>query len=1282
MNKILLLLSLLFSIATVSGQNTWVAQRVLVWNKAMVNAGDGQSETPAFKGAVYLSADGLPYFIYRASVASTGTVQAELRNVVYAPITISDPEIQKKIPVNPLLLTSVTEERGKYAANVRFIPIRRAGNGFEKIVSFELSLRLDASPRLAPRGTLNTAVSVLSDGAVYKISVAETGMHTLDYNFFKTDLGLNPDAIDPATIKIYGNGGGIPPEPNSADRPDDLIENNIQFVDANANNKFDAGDYFLFYATGPDKRYYDATQKIFYQPKNIYDAHSYYFIKIGSGNGARVGDRANGVGGGYTVTVFDDFARFEEVKFNVLNSRRDGAGTGSGKTWVGDYFNENGRSRTYPRLFSFPNLSPGEPARIDAELVGSSASPTTFSVTVAGKTFNGDIVASDPTNLDDVFAAAGDITGSFLPASDNMDVTVDYQKNAGGVFEGWLHFIQINCRRLLKMTGNELAFREIGSIGKSSATYIMSGADANTVVWDVSVPQKPLNQQISLNGSELRFTVAPNGLPEFVAFQKGQAFRRPVSIGKLAAQNLHALNDVDMLIVYHNNFAAATQQLSDFRKNHSGLKVATAEISAVYNEFSSGGQDPTAIRDLARMLNQRSGRFKFLLLMGDGSFDYRGVYSAKQSQPSHFIPPYETDRSFDPIESFPSDDYFGLLSDDEGADLQGDLDISVGRIPCKTAAEANAVVNKMVAYESSPASLGDWRNRVLFMSDMGDSNLHVEAADEVATETAPFKNLNVDKLYADAFHVEVSAGGSRVPAMHDAIGADFDKGLLTVCYLGHGGPNGLSQKRFLEKSDIIAFTNFNKLPLFITATCAFSGYDNVIAASAGETAILNPQGGAIALFSTVRSVYASSNQVLTSAVVDILYNKSGGGGQPIGDVLRAAKNASATGSNGRKFTLLGDPALRLALPRYGVSTTKINGHAVGAQNQDTLRALQRATVEGVVTGDNGQPLTSFNGKVYATVYDKAQTARTLGQTIGGDQNSPKDFTIQRNTLFKGVATARNGVFSFSFVVPKDIDYNFGSGKISYYADDGAQTDAAGAFDRFIIGGTDPTATANTNPPVVRVFLNDSSFVSGGTTNAKPILLVRVNSDNGVNIAGTSIGHDLTATLDDGKSPIVLNNFFEAAQDNYKSGTAKYNLTGLAPGKHTLRVKVWDVNNKSAEAYTEFYVSSGSNNSIAHLLNYPNPFTTHTQFQFVHNLASQRVRVRVNIFTVSGRIVKTIDQDADSNGGFVGGLDWDGRDDYGGGLARGVYLYQVKIAGLDGATGQKTESGFEKLVILK
>jgi hypothetical protein len=501
----------------------------------------------------------------------------------------------------------------------------------------------------------------------------------------------------------------------------------------------------------------------------------------------------------------------------------------------------------------------------------------------------------------------------------------------------------------------------------------------------------------------------------------------------------------------------------------------------------------------------------------------------------------------------------------------------------------------------------------------------------------------------------------------------MEKGALIMNYTGHGGANGLAHERVLRIDDVLSWENRDRLPLFMTATCEFSRFDEWEETSAGELVILNPDGGGIALLSTTRLVYSGPNHALNEAFYRYVFKKDENNrNYRLGDIIRLTKNSTSSGINKRNFTLLGDPGLELAYPRHKVRVEAINGTPV-SESVDTLKALGKVTISGLMEDEQGNALEDFNGIVYPTVFDKSSTITTL-------QNDPEpkmNFSLRNRVLYKGKASVTNGRFEFSFIVPKDISYHYGFGKLSFYADNGLE-DANGSFHQVTIGGSADSAANDSQGPELEVFLNDENFVYGGMTDANPVLLAYVSDSNGINTLGNGIGHDLTAILDGNTNQtIVLNDFYESDTDSYKSGKILYTFKSLEAGPHNLKVKVWDVYNNSSEQTIEFIVNTGEDLVLDHVLNYPNPFTTHTQFFFEHNQPNADLDILVQVFTVSGKLVKTIDYQSPASGYRVGPIDWDGRDDYGSRIGRGVYIYRVKVRTSLGQSAEK----FEKLVIL-
>lgn len=1214
-------------------------------------------------------ADGLP--VYRVELpAFSQLAEPEVVFTVESVRTETLP-VNNLIPADFRHSAFMVNVRGQKQWFYEIIPVRNNNGKTELITGFSLEVKTrdgkTGQNRFAPPQAFE---SVLANGDVYKIAVQKTGVHVLDFNFLETKLGIKLNQIDPRNIKIYGNGGGRLPLSNSSFRPDDLEQNAI-LVFGEDDGKFDNTDYILFYAEGPDKWYYNEFSNQYSFEKNIYDDYNYYFLKIDNTKGIRMNTRPVITASPQLVLdKYESLQHYEEDKINLLGANPGTSGTG--KEWYGDYY-KGTREYDYTSRFDFTNMLVGEEATVRGVFAGRSNRTSSVRFSFGNNNFTSTIGSVNVGDNEATYAQLGSVNQKINFSEANPAIKVTYPAVAGDS-EGWLDYIQVICqKRLVLGTKQEfIRHRDTRNVAIAAFEGLNLG---NFVFWDVSHPLYP--EAYTLQGNRLFFeTVGKNKV--FLAHQGISTAYTPVTGEKIQNQNLHQYENADMLVVYHPDFESAVNTFVQHRSVHSGLRIVAARIDQIYNEFSSGRQDPVAIRDMARMLYTRDPEFRYLLLFGDGSYDYKGIMPNLNRE--NFVPVYETDQSLNPINGFPSDDFFALLDEGEGSDLFGGLDISVGRLPVKNISEANDIVKKIIHYDTSSSTLGDWRVRTGYVADDEDSGRHIIDTDEIARRTfTNFPVFNQQKVYFDAFPQVSTAGDPRFPEANNTLNTNIFAGQLTLTYLGHGGPQGWAQERVLTLKDIKSWTNFDRMFLMITATCSFAAYDDPKIVSPGEEALLNAKGGAIALYSTTRAVFTNSNKELTDAVHRILYQKTEGRAPTFGQVLTDGKNKNSslfTIENSRKFTLLGDPSQQLALPDEQIVITKINQKNLG-DNTDTLKAMTFIQIEGYVADGDMNEISDFNGTLNTTIYDKKNALRTLQN----DTRSPLfEFDQYLNIIFRGKSSVKDGKFSFGFWVPKDINYEIGNGRISMYASDGESRDAAGYTHDVLIGGSAGNGVTDDTPPRIEVFMNDESFVSGGITNENPLMLIKLNDDFGINVTGNAVGHDITSVLNDNNSEAnVLNEFFEAETDSYKSGTVRFPLKNLEPGKHTIRVKAWDIANNSAEKSTEFLVVNSQQEFLERVINYPNPFSTNTRFEFEHDLNNTTLDIHVYIYSISGKLVKTIEHTGYYQGNRVNDVRWNGRDDYEDRIARGVYLYKIKVHARE--LNLTRESKFEKLVIL-
>lgn len=1266
-------MSLLLSLGVWAQSNTISLNENLQW-KPNIELNNQQVLT--FGTASYsLDHPTLPMVIQSFPLSNYGTLNVEIVDVVYAPLQKNAHPDDQFLSNELQIETNVHIGRRQAIGEVSFIPIRKTTSGYEKVVSYDLKVTVRPEAMPLGKNKRTGSNSVLADGEIYRIAVSNTGIHQLTYDFLKNDIGIDVDNLDPRNIHIYGNGAGMLPESNAVARIDDLEENAIQIV-GEGDGSFDQGDYILFYAEAAHHWEYAEANNRMVHRTHLYDDKNHYFIKIASNNGKRIANTASLTGSTYSTSTFTAVAHHEMNDLNLLDKYV--YASASGKEWYGETFKF---TTTRDFQFNMPNLVTSEPVEIVARTASRSINTlASFDVFADGQNIGLIGMLGVSGDSESWYARTKGFNTTFLPSSPNPTITLQYNKPTSDA-EGWLDYIMLNGRATLNYTNGQYIFRDLKSIGEAVSEFNISASNTGVTIWDVTNPTSASNQQFNAAGNILSFgaNTSDTTLPKtYIVFDNSGFFTAEI-VDTVQNQNLHGgLPAPDFVIIYHEKFEDEAKRLANHRSNFSNMSVSAVEIQQVYNEFSSGNADVSAIRDFAKYLYEEFPNFKYLLLFGDGSFDYKNINGSGTNH--NYIPVYETAISTHPIRAFTSDDYYALLDPNEGNISAGGLDIGVGRIPARDIDEAKAVVDKIIRYDTNPDLLGDWKNRLTFVADDEDGNLHLNDGDEIAEATQALNPyLNLDKIYLDAYPQVSTHGGNRIPAVTDALHTNMFKGNFVVNYMGHGGEEGWAQERVLQIPHIQSWKNEFKLPLFVTATCSFAPYDDPSINSAGEIILLKPDGGSIALFTTTRAVYTSSNRKLTRAVFDNLFKPVNGTIPTMGEILRYAKNVSGAGiDNSRKFAMLGDPSQRLAYPEYKVITTKINGNPVS--NADTISALQQVTIEGYVAGADSSMLSDFNGIIYPTVFDKRLTYQTLGQDAF---SSVVNYTMQKTVLFKGRASVTNGQFQFSFVIPKDINYVLGNGKISYYADDNNSADATGFYDGVVIGGTNANAVTDDQGPIVKVYMNTEEFVFGGITDDSPTLLVKLEDDNGINTSGTGIGHDLTGVLDDNtQSTYVLNDFYESELDNFKKGEVRYPLSNLEEGLHQISVKAWDIANNSGEGNTEFVVASSAGIALEHVLNYPNPFTTKTEFQFEHNLPNQPLTVQVQIFSVSGRLVKTIQQEIQPDGYRVTGIEWDGTDDFGNSIGRGVYVYKVSVGVANGEGEMASESAFEKLVILK
>jgi hypothetical protein len=1251
----------------------------LEWiEKKEIPFGDITISAPQFTGENYYydtSKKEITYTLKISESTSFDKKNIQITNVVYEPITAAslgdlNPE---NIPSTPDARIQTTTARNLEYTFLVLSPIVKDNFGYKRIKTFTYSAQ-SSSARIVQSNKSTNVISnsVLASGDWYQFYVEKSGVYKISKTFLQ-QLGLSTSGIDPKRIKIYGNGGKMLPLSNSTYYPSDLIENAIEVI-GESDGVFNDEDSILFYAEGVDTWNEESQTNT-----NLYDTKSYYYITVQGSEGKRI-TAMNQPAGNSTVIIntFDDRQYHETDLVNISRL---------GRRWFGESFDVKQEQEF---VFNFPNIETSSAIKIKTTAASAAFATTSFKISANGQEIGNINFPALNTNSDVEFNTGSLPNNVTFNGSENVNIKLSYNNNGVPGSKGYLDYIQLIAKRKLQGYGKQFHFQyDLSNSSLGVATYSIANSAGIPEVWDITdlynitKVENPGQSSFSFksNLGELRKYIALDATDYFTPLKSNKP--------KITNQNLKGtifknaqgqFQDIDYVIISPTFLTAQAEKLAVFHRLKSNLNVKVISLEAIYQEFSSGKQDISAIRNCIKYIYENAStpekKIKYVNLFGDASYDFKN----RIANNTNVVPIYHALRSNTSGEaSFASDDFYGLMDSNEGNIISyfGGIDIAVGRMLVNDNKQADEMVNKIIEYHDLK-SYGSWRNNIVLISDDSDrssdaslQNRQNSLADGIASEK-PF--LNVNKILLDSYVQEASAGGFRYPKARTDFFSAFEKGALIFNYLGHGGEDGLSSERIWEKSDGQNLSNQYRYPLFITITCEFSRFDNPSRPTAGEYTYWNPKGGAIAMITTIRSIGQFSaenfNDVLTKNLLSYGSNQY----TSIAEALRISKNSNPNSATNVVF-YIGDPALMLAIPKPKITLTKVNDISV-SQPIDDFKSLSKIKLTGEITDENNNLLANYNGELSTTIFDKI-IART---TFNNDGNSaPINFNVLGETIFRGNASVINGKFEFSFVVPRDIRIPLANGRISFYAKKNQFLENETGYNTNIkVGGINQNAVADNISPRVKLYMNDETFVSGGTTNESPFLLAFLEDENGINTA-SGIGHDIVAILDgDVNNPYILNDYYQTTLDDYTSGTLRFPLRNLSIGLHTITFKAWDVYNNPIIVEIQFIVVGDETITLTHVLNYPNPFVNYTEFWFTHNRPYEPLEVQIQVMTITGKVVWTKNQIIATEGFLSKEITWDGKDDFGSKIGKGVYIYKLTVK--SNLTNKKTEK-YEKLVIL-
>ncbi|MGY5354365.1 type IX secretion system sortase PorU [Wenyingzhuangia sp. IMCC45467] len=1242
---------------------------------------------------IFLQNDFIPMYIKQWKKDETGNLtNIKFLNIVTSRLNtnlLSGVSLSS-LPSNFQPVLSIVKEGDVEYYTVQANAMYKNGNGeVFQVQSFQVSYGLS----LANKTNINARVaqtnlvtnSVLSSGTWYKIAVDKTGVFKIDANFLKS-IGIETSNIDPKKIRVFGNGGAMLPELVSQPRKEDLLENAI-YVDGENDGVFNDNDYVLFYAQGPISWNLESRTAITHK-QNIYSEYAYYFINVDSGvDGKRITNKAV-VNNPKTIDVntFTDYQLHEKELFNYIRV---------GRKWFGEDFTVNNQQDF---TFNFPNIINTEPVIINGSFSAKSASrSSTYSV-----------VYNNANVFNTVISSSGSLafrdnkgTGSFTPVDDNLVLNVTWNNNGDLSATAYFDYFEIIADRNLIATGSQFGFLNFESKKLGEVLEYNITNDANIdFVWDVTDhinPTQVIDTDLGANNFKFK-EITDEVLNKYQVVKTSEAYN-PIKLSSTSNvnnQNLHALKDVQYIIVTQKEFIGEANKIRDYHRNNTTISetnsnkinVEVVDVEHIYNEFGSGSPDITAIRDFAKFLYDNASsddyKLKYLCLFGDASFDYKGI----MYKDTQIVPSYLSNVSNSLSNSYNSDDYYGFLdaTDDtnDNGELQvtGKLDIVTGRIPVGTITKANQYVTKLLNYYST-RTRGSWKSKITLLGDDGqegsDQSLIRYLEDSSLLIEANNPNLNISKLYTDAYKEVITSGGGTYPEVTKRFRESFTTGSLVINYFGHGNNFNLGQETFLDIAAIRGFRNLNNLPLFITVTCDFSRFDDPTILSGGEELIESAFGGAIAMVATTREISIFAGNSINKNLANYLYSFDGKI-RTAAEALKDVKNNVGL-SNEFFVFFLGDPAMKLSLPKEGVKISEIKKYKtdpvsgnVTLENVTDLNALSKVKVTGTVT-ESGSILSDFTGTLSVTLFDKEIDRKTL---LNEGSGTVVNFKSLESKVFVGEASVKNGKFSFDFILSKDVSVSPENAKFSFYAVSDTEERIGSDFN-FKVGGIDADAPEDDTPPVIQLYMDDETFVDGGNTSTTPKLLAKIKDDSGVNTSLNSIGHNITVVIDgDLANPISLNEFYTTEKDDFTTGLVAYELPELTPGNHTVTFKAWDTYNNSSTQTLSFYAQEDRGFKLSRVLNYPNPFINHTEFWFKNNRQGDPVEITVQIYTLSGKLIKTIHTSDNNLDEISRVVTWDGKDDFGNKLGKGVYVYKLTVKEI--ISGQSDEK-IEKLVIL-
>lgn len=1178
--------------------------------------------------------------------------------------------------LNPQVYVGISKKNK--IADIRLCPIVKKNGRFMRLKSFKLTEEIihrkdNSTKTKQDKSTIENSTiielptmaskeelaerwhnsSVLSSGKWLKISVKEEGIYQL------TAKQLNQHGFtDIKRVKIFGYGGRIIPEDwnFTSDKkiPDDLCE--VSTILSN--------DKLIFFAEGITR--WNGTR----HENNPYSSYSCYFITEGD-NPLHISEE--------TTTLETSLSSSIITHHVVVDNDVASLYEGGRELYDGHNFAEG---NPYTFKVSTPTIVGKGNAQIDIALAASGKSTTSVNITLNDSQRLSNMSIS-PYGSDE---SARESRKSYTIAAQNLKENNEFKISISPTTTARLNYIRISYPRALKATDAPYSFSPETN---GPITLKIANASKSTQLWQIANGTNYTTRiQSQIAQGDTLMAKIKDGTQRFVIYNEGQDYPSPTIFSVIKNQNLHADSNIQMVIIIPSDsaFVHEAKMLAEAHKRVQQFNVKIVKAQELYNEFSSGTPDASAYRRYLKMLYDRAEKNdeapRFLLFMGPCLWDNRLLTSSyKAENPEKYLLAFEVSHnasnnlssslSIGDLYSYVTDDFFSWLDDNEGSSYGTNKpDIAVGRMPCTNAEEAKIMVEKSIAYLEGK-NMGPWQSRAYVLGDDRDNNLHMIGAEDVAKSitSASEKHLLLHKVYWDAYNRTYSQTGYSYPQASRTLQRAMADGALIFDYIGHGSPDQISHAKILEKSDF-ANNSSTALPLWIMASCKISPYDTP-QSDIGRTALINPNGGAVAVLCASRSVVADRNVELNTRFCQYLLS-SGSERCTFGEALLKTKTALVTTNtdatiNKLKYALLGDPALPIALPQYKIIVDSINGVHINNTTNEKVKACSIARFSGHIEAMNAVQAKDFSGIIYATLSDKTDTITCKNNA---DATTPMVYQDRTKTLIEINDSVVDGFFTLNIPIPQDISYSSASARLTLFASaTNLNKTALGYSENFSLNGTSSETIGDTIPPQVFISLNDFDFPNGGITNDTPLFLARISDNVAINTSSVSLGHDMNLCIDNDPMQVYsLNNYFTYDFGAYNTGYISWQLPTMTPGTHILNFKVWDVNNNSTTAQLKFIVGELSNEAFD-INAIENP--VHKNASFVIYIPKEddvTTLVETEIFDAYGRLIWS--KDSNPQGAYHT-ITWNAD-----AFPAGIYLYRATMV----RGNEKMRTAIRKLIV--